>query len=105
MEEQERQKDEGLREPELLYHYTTQEGLLGILEKECIWATHFRCLNDTSEGEIVSRAAWHELNSRVNSDSLMQFLGIPLQKSKKNIECNDEEILSQGNRILSEVTS
>jgi hypothetical protein len=93
------------KEPELLYHYTTQDGLLGILETKCIWATHFRCLNDTSEGEIVSRAAWHELNSRVNSDSLMQFLGIPIQKSKEKIECNDKEILSQGNRILSEVTS
>jgi hypothetical protein len=92
-------------EPKLLYHYTTQEGLLGIIEKECIWATHLRYLNDTSEGAIVSHAIWEELNSRVNADSLMQFLGIPPVKDKKRIQCDDEEILSQGNRILSEVTS
>jgi hypothetical protein len=35
--------------PEVLYHYTTQAGLLGILESRTIWATHTRFLNDTSE--------------------------------------------------------
>jgi hypothetical protein len=105
MEEQGHRENGDWAEPELLYHYTTQEGLLGIIENKCIWATHFRYLNDTSEGEIVSRAAWDELNSRVNADSLMQFLGVPPIKDRKTLECNDEEILSQGNRILSEVIS
>jgi len=35
--------------PEVLYHYTTQAGLLGIIESRTIWATHTRFLNDTSE--------------------------------------------------------
>lgn len=49
--EQQILKQEGSKnEPELLYHYTTQDGLLGILENACIWATHYRCLNDASEG-------------------------------------------------------
>lgn len=34
---------------ELLYHYTTQKGLLGIIENKEIWATHHQCLNDTEE--------------------------------------------------------
>ena len=35
--------------PDILYHYTTQDGLLGIV-KDCeIWATHFKYLNDKSE--------------------------------------------------------
>lgn len=33
----------------LLYHYTSLEGLLGILEDQKIWATHVRYLNDFSE--------------------------------------------------------
>jgi hypothetical protein len=34
---------------ELLYHYTTPEGFLGILKSESIRATHVRCLNDRTE--------------------------------------------------------
>ncbi|MGB8029033.1 MAG: hypothetical protein WCF30_05140 [Terracidiphilus sp.] len=33
MEEQERQENADQAEPELLYHYTTLDGLLGIAEK------------------------------------------------------------------------
>jgi hypothetical protein len=32
-----------------LYHYTTWEGLLGILGSRSLWATHYRFLNDFSE--------------------------------------------------------
>ncbi|HXM43255.1 MAG TPA: DUF2971 domain-containing protein [Bryobacteraceae bacterium] len=32
-----------------LYHYTTQEGLLGIINSKEIWATHSQYLNDTRE--------------------------------------------------------
>ncbi len=32
-----------------LYHYTNWEGLLGILDSQLLWATHFRFLNDYSE--------------------------------------------------------
>lgn len=35
--------------PDLLYHYTTQRGLLGIIKDQGIRATHFRHLNDTEE--------------------------------------------------------
>jgi hypothetical protein len=33
----------------ILYHYTDQRGLLGILDSKSIWATHVRYLNDSSE--------------------------------------------------------
>jgi hypothetical protein len=49
MEEQEFQQTAIKSEPEFLYHYTTEKGLDGILEKESIWATHYRFLNDLSE--------------------------------------------------------
>jgi len=34
---------------EKLYHYTTWDGLLGILKTQTLWATHYRFLNDYSE--------------------------------------------------------
>jgi hypothetical protein len=54
--------------PALLYHYTDQNGLLGIVgkKKKEIWASHHQCLNDTQEflhakdlirGEIDKRYA------------------------------------------------
>jgi hypothetical protein len=32
-----------------LYHYTTWDGLLGILNTQALWATHYKFLNDYSE--------------------------------------------------------
>jgi hypothetical protein len=49
MEEQEPQGNANQTEPGLLYHYTTEKGLYGILESGSIWATHFRFLNDSTE--------------------------------------------------------
>jgi hypothetical protein len=105
MGEQGQQHAEDQAEPELLYHYTNQMGLLGILKDKCIWATHLRYLNDTSEGKIVSRIVLDELNSRVNSDSMMQFFGMQPIKHTGKIECDDEEIHSQGIAISSWITS
>jgi hypothetical protein len=34
-----------------LFHYTTGAGLQGILTSNCLWATHYRHLNDAHEGE------------------------------------------------------
>ena len=106
MEEQEPQQTGNQPKPEgLLYHYTDQKGLLGIIRDKCIWATHLRYLNDTSEGKIVFPVVLDELNSRVNSDAMMLSFGMqPLKRSGK-IECEDEEILSQGVAMLSWVTS
>jgi hypothetical protein len=56
MKEQESQQTIRPAEPELLYHYTTQEGLLGILESKKIWATHVRYLNDLQEVKAGERA-------------------------------------------------
>ena len=51
MEEKERQEDTDQAEPELLYHYTDQNGLLGIVERQELWATDVRFLNDMEEFE------------------------------------------------------
>ena len=36
-----------------LYHYTSPEGLLGILKNRKIWFTESSCLNDESEGKYI----------------------------------------------------
>jgi len=49
MEDLERTENGDRPEPELLYHYTDQRGLDGILSSASIWATHYKFLNDFSE--------------------------------------------------------
>ncbi len=88
-----------------LYHYTDQNGLLGIIQDRSIRATHLRYLNDTSEGRIVFQVLLDELNRRVNSDAMMLSFGMEPVKRSGKIECEDEEIFSQGVSMLSWVTS
>jgi len=52
MEEQENQATEDQAKPELLFHYTRQVGLDGILSSNKIRATHYRFLNDTMERQL-----------------------------------------------------
>ncbi len=49
MEAQKPQESARQAEPELLYHYTDQNGLDGILSSDCIWATHYLFMNDLTE--------------------------------------------------------
>lgn len=42
-----------------LYHYTNEQGLYGILKNKCVWATHYKFLNDSSEIELF-REKLHE---------------------------------------------
>jgi hypothetical protein len=67
-----------------LYHYTTWDGLVGILENQSLWATHHRFLNDYSETLLMkdrlielARPIIHEVNlavldSRPNRQQIMQ---------------------------------
>lgn len=56
MEEQEHEGDRKQSNTEgLLYHYTNQNGLLGILKSKAIWATHLRYLNDLEEYSVGVR--------------------------------------------------
>jgi hypothetical protein len=105
MEEQELQPREEQAKPELLYHYTTQHGLLGILKQKCIWATHIRYLNDTSEGNIVSRVIFEEFSSRYNTAPLFQMLGMATDKAASVVEPVDEDTLGQGTTMASWATS
>lgn len=54
--------------PEILYHYTTQDGLLGILNKRQLWATKIQYLNDTTEFSLTVDIAKEKLASRKDKD-------------------------------------
>jgi hypothetical protein len=82
MEEQARQENASQAEPELLYHYTDHNGLIGILTNRCIWATDIRYLNDWSEGKLVWNSLFDELNSRVDitNEQVFELFGIPYKQ-------------------------
>jgi hypothetical protein len=75
MEEQQHEGDIGRSKPEeLLYHYTDQKGLLGdqkellgILKSDCVWATHYRFLNDRSERQEAVDLFSQRINQQANS--------------------------------------
>jgi hypothetical protein len=50
--------------PEIIYHYTTQTGLLGIIKKKNaeLWATKIQYLNDSTEFGLALRLAKDRLN-------------------------------------------
>jgi hypothetical protein len=47
--------------PPTLFHYTTAEGLLGIMQKRGLWATHMRFLNDFTDLSYGARMVRSEL--------------------------------------------
>ena len=52
-----------LDHPEL-YHYTTGNGLVGILKSNTIWATHFSDLNDATEVRLLREPLIKALSGR-----------------------------------------
>lgn len=54
----------GAEVPEVLYHYTTQQGLLGILSTRELWAGKIHFLNDSAEYKLGLRIAGSYLEQR-----------------------------------------
>lgn len=52
---------------EILYHYTSQKGLLGILNDGGIWATHIAYLNDSTEYNYAVDLLRKEIVDRLKS--------------------------------------
>ena len=56
--------------PKILYHYTDQEGLLGIIGKKEIWASHTQYLNDQREFRHAIELVQDELSQMVQRADL-----------------------------------
>ncbi len=44
----------------MLWHYTTGEKLVSMLESRALWATHLSCLNDSQEYTFSARLCIRE---------------------------------------------
>ena len=53
--------------PEILYHYTSQDGLIGMLNTKTIWASKIHYLNDSKEFALALDLASDELTKRINA--------------------------------------
>jgi hypothetical protein len=53
--------------PEVLYHYTDQHGLLGMVRDGKMWATSWDCLNDSEEALVLQKIVRRQLEQRVAS--------------------------------------
>lgn len=56
-----------VKPPDVLYHYTTQAGIIGILRESEIWATHTQYLNDRREYVHAVGLVGDLLNERAKS--------------------------------------
>jgi Protein of unknown function (DUF2971) len=53
--------------PPIIYHYTSMDALLSIVQSEKMRATHIRYLNDTSEADVIWHAAQKRLTWKLDS--------------------------------------
>lgn len=56
--------------PALIYHYTSHDGLLGVLRNKQVWATNTRFLNDASEGLHAVDYARNAIENRMRRGNL-----------------------------------
>lgn len=69
--------------PEILYHYTTQEGLLGIVQKDEIWCTKIHYLNDEKEFSLALKIAHEylvELKDKSSSEKEIEKINFLIKK-------------------------
>jgi hypothetical protein len=55
--------------PETLYHYTSANGLMGIIESKKIWTTKIQYLNDKSELELALDLIRDEINQQLKGSA------------------------------------
>ncbi|WP_456424497.1 DUF2971 domain-containing protein [Rhodocaloribacter sp.] len=82
------EKELSRKPPGLLYHYTSQRGLLGILKNNEIWATKIQYLSDGSEFVYFV-------------DCLKERIGFDKDQCKKLRSLNNE-VAKRGGRVLSD---
>jgi len=52
--------------PSELYHYTSQQGLLGVLSTDSLWATNIHYLNDYTEFDLALNLSRNILNKKLS---------------------------------------
>ena len=95
---------------ERLFHYTSLEGLLGIVKHKTLWLSNVSTFNDTSElhygGEVIMEVINEALHSQPPGQNLAPDLEAAVEKGKRFIEhlpshyyafcfCSDHDRLCQ----------
>lgn len=62
------------RSKNVLYHYTSPEGLLGILKNRKIWFTESSCLNDESEGKYIYEILRENLETGIYDQKFVELV-------------------------------
>jgi hypothetical protein len=57
---------------DILYHYTTAQGLLGILKKNTLWASNLSTMNDFSELKYAGNLMDKELMKVIEANSVLE---------------------------------
>ena len=55
--------------PKSLFHYTSSDGLMGIIRSNKIWTTKIHYLNDKSEIQLAFKHIRNEIESQKNSQN------------------------------------
>lgn len=77
-------------EPDILYHYTSQKGLLGILQTKKLWMTNILYLNDSSEYRHTIDLLKSEVEERKKQLSQLSPFKFEGLLSSKKITQEDE---------------
>lgn len=77
------------RRPSILFHYTSANGLLGILQERGIWATDIRYLNDSSEYYYALDLLGDAIERR-REKAKSKYLGALLEVLNLRLEKEDE---------------
>jgi len=58
-----------MQQPEYLYHYTTVDAFISIVEKQELWASNIFYLNDTAEFHLATTRAEELLRAQIDSET------------------------------------
>jgi hypothetical protein len=95
-------------EIEFLYHYTTHAGLYGILESQCLWASHYTSLNDYTECRffvpVLAQRLYSEFIKSLQSENKLNFNNESNKnqffKECKNFWLNQSKEISEAHRNI-----
>jgi len=74
--------------PPKLYHYTSQKGLLGIIQNRELWMSNIRYLNDSSEFSYTLELVKKELDIQIKSLKTNELRGLFTEYTKSEIKNN-----------------
>lgn len=93
--------------PQRLYHYTTAEGLRGIVESKILWATDVRYLNDPLEFNHGLQEVWESFRkgNPHTYGGLLEEVNDTLERQRQLREvyvtcfCEVDDLLSVGDQV------